>query len=612
MAYIFGQHLYSENRYSWIDEWSAQLPPQDLWFKSGCQPGAWDVQVCEPGVWQPVICGPVPPLDPPAPPLTAIQGRIRGEIRPIGSLHAKVDPPDAITGHITGSVIPVGSLQGTLTLPAVQGTITGVVRPVGSIHASQASEWVGILPQFGPAHHTSMTVSSITNPNDRIKVNFGSGTGQSLDRLPGGKVVWKIRVVQASGVDARLGMAEELAPGDPNLVYPPGFAEDGVTLNQDGGIYDGFPRPGVGVPFGTGSYILQGRDSAQGNWWVGTTDATGTNVVWHGDPLAGTGEAWKFPDPAAHAAVFGSSGDIFEFVPTVASEIPGRAPLGIHGVVHPVGSLHGLVAVPAIHGTITGVVRPAGSLHGLVTAPPWTPAALPSTVLKGWYDADDAASITASAGLVSQWNDKSGNGNHLTAVGTRQPTIATIGGKNVIDFNGTSNNLSKTAGTSLPDNSPGFTIVVIAQFDAVGGWLVFPTNTAASDYSWSFGRTGINQSGIRGYQGTPANGATFADSSTALQMLSGIATTTLRQIWQGGTSKATNTNADAANTAGRIYIGSDNNPGSFFDGKIAEIIILDGTDQTTREKAEGYAAWKRALQGSLDPAHPYKSAPPTL
>jgi hypothetical protein len=137
VAYIFGQHLYSERRYSWIDEWSAQLPPQDVWFKSGCLPGAWDVRVCEPGVWQPVICGPVPPLDPPAPPLTAIQGQIRGEIRPIGSLHAKVDPPDAIAGHITGSVIPVGSLQGTVTLPAVQGTITGVLRPVGSIHASQ-------------------------------------------------------------------------------------------------------------------------------------------------------------------------------------------------------------------------------------------------------------------------------------------------------------------------------------------------------------------------------------------------------------------------------------------------------------------------------------------
>jgi hypothetical protein len=176
VAYIFGQHLYSERRYSWIDEWSTQLPPQDLWFKSGCLPGAWDVRVCEPGVWQPVICGPVPPID--RPPLASIQGQIRGEIRPVGSLYAKVDPPDAIAGHITGSVIPVGSLQGTFTLPAVQGTITGSVIPVGSLQGSitlpavqgtitgvtqpvgslqgkvlGAGHFVGILPQFGPIHY---------------------------------------------------------------------------------------------------------------------------------------------------------------------------------------------------------------------------------------------------------------------------------------------------------------------------------------------------------------------------------------------------------------------------------------------------------------------------
>src|SRR3982751_4684496 len=132
----------------------------------------------------------------------------------------------------------------------------------------------------------------------------------------------------------------------------------------------GFPGPGRGGLSGPGLSSLQAGDRGQGNWWIGTTDATGTNVVWHGDPLAGTGAGWQFPDPAAHAAVFGSSGDIFEFVPTVASEIPGREPLGIHGVVHPVGSLHGIVTAPApVVGTITGIVQPVGSLHGLVTVP---------------------------------------------------------------------------------------------------------------------------------------------------------------------------------------------------------------------------------------------------
>jgi hypothetical protein len=228
---------------------------------------------------------------------------------------------------------------------------------------------------------------------------------------------------------ARLGMALELAPGDPQLVYPPGFAMDGVTLNQDGGIYDGFSRPGTGVTFGTGSYILQGRDSAQGNWWIGTTDATGTNVVWHGDPVAGTGEAWKFPDPATHAAVFGSSGDIFEFVPTVASEIPGREPLGIHGVVHPVGSLHGVVAVPAITGTITGVVRPVGSLQGAVSS------GAPTTISARYWSINITAKVGTEAGVSELEFAQLGAAKYAGGTASATSTFSGFPASNAIDGN---------------------------------------------------------------------------------------------------------------------------------------------------------------------------------
>jgi hypothetical protein len=46
--------------------------------------------------------------------------------------------------------------------------------------------------------------------------------------------------------------------------------------------------------------------------------------VWFGDPAAGTGAAWSLSFGAfnPHAATFGSSGDIFQFIPPVASEIP--------------------------------------------------------------------------------------------------------------------------------------------------------------------------------------------------------------------------------------------------------------------------------------------------
>ena len=53
----------------------------------------------------------------------------------------------------------------------------------------------------------------------------------------------------------------------------------------------------------------------------------------------------------------------------------------------------------------------------------WTPVSLGSS-LGLWLDASDATSITSSSGLVSQWNDKSGNARHaVQATSSSQPTL---------------------------------------------------------------------------------------------------------------------------------------------------------------------------------------------
>lgn len=91
----------------------------------------------------------------------------------------------------------------------------------------------------------------------------------------------------------------------------------------------------------------------------------------------------------------------------------------------------------------------------------WTPASLPS--LAAWFDASDTATITESAGRVSQWNDKSGNGRHVTqATGTLQPyTGRTANGLSVMDFRG-AHHMSLT-GVSVGSV---FTIGVVYQFDS--------------------------------------------------------------------------------------------------------------------------------------------------
>lgn len=58
--------------------------------------------------------------------------------------------------------------------------------------------------------------------------------------------------------------------------------------------------------------------------------------------------------------------------------------------------------------------------------------------LETWYDAADSASITLDSSRVSQWNDKSGNGRHVsnTSSGSTQPSYITAAkaGLNAVRF----------------------------------------------------------------------------------------------------------------------------------------------------------------------------------
>ena len=68
------------------------------------------------------------------------------------------------------------------------------------------------------------------------------------------------------------------------------------------------------------------------------------------------------------------------------------------------------------------------------------PGGVSPTGLHSWYDASNAASITSSGGVVSQWNDLSGNNRHaVQSSSTARPTTGstTQNGRNVINFDGT-------------------------------------------------------------------------------------------------------------------------------------------------------------------------------
>lgn len=95
-----------------------------------------------------------------------------------------------------------------------------------------------------------------------------------------------------------------------------------------------------------------------------------------------------------------------------------------------------------------------------------TPASIADLFL--WYDAADTATITESGGNVSQWDDKSGNDNHLVqATAAAQPLTGddTLNGRNVLSF--VTNNFMDTSSNVTLDSS--FTCFIVVNNVDVSG-----------------------------------------------------------------------------------------------------------------------------------------------
>ena len=109
-------------------------------------------------------------------------------------------------------------------------------------------------------------------------------------------------------------------------------------------------------------------------------------------------------------------------------------------------------------GSMSDLVVP--SYRHTPPAPPVIPSDLSG--LARWYKADDAATVIASAGSVSQWTDKAGGDDNLTqgnAVNRPVTGTRTINGRNALDFDGDD---FLAAATSLAQPLTSF---VVAQSD---------------------------------------------------------------------------------------------------------------------------------------------------
>ena len=106
----------------------------------------------------------------------------------------------------------------------------------------------------------------------------------------------------------------------------------------------------------------------------------------------------------------------------------------------------------------------SASSWATVGTAPFDPTSV--TGLTAWFDPSDTGSVTASGGIVSQLNDLSGHGNHVTNASGKGPVTGTRShnGLNVLDYYATERNWLRK--TSFTQPSP-CTVFVVAKSDTI-------------------------------------------------------------------------------------------------------------------------------------------------
>jgi hypothetical protein len=234
--------------------------------------------------------------------------------------------------------------------------------------------------------------------------------------------------------------------------------------------------------------------------------------------------------------------------------------------------------------------------------PAFSPSSLPNLVV--WWDAADETSFTYSSGTdVSQWDDKSGNGYHLTqGTAAKQPSRSgSVNGRATVVFDGSNDSMS---GSSVA-MGPGQKFSIATVFSSVSGgdriiveqtsnfnntpgaFILFRTTNDTVE----MGKRGSNlYSQIR----------TSNTITTTPSLLVGTHDGALAsfETWGGINDTLTfsyvlNNNTNSDNVTADLFVGARNNASVFLNGQIAEIIITRAVfTRTERLAVQNYLANK--------------------
>ena len=240
----------------------------------------------------------------------------------------------------------------------------------------------------------------------------------------------------------------------------------------------------------------------------------------------------------------------------------------------------------------------------------WSPLTPGGCVL--WLDGSDSSTFTLSSTSITQWRDKSGNGNHMANNGTgpiyNGSLINSLGG------------IDCTNGGSLISsgfqNSANLSFAMVAVVKSgLGFWGSFFTH-GGRDFDFAVERNSVVGSTIHFQTANDNSQCGIAYTVDAPVLYYGTMTSGTSRFFQsfsGGTNTTTTgTNSSTISLGSQLArVGkSDNNEvcNSFIGEIIYYTAVLGATQQ---QQVEGYLAWKWGLRASLPSSHPYKLFPPS-
>jgi hypothetical protein len=249
----------------------------------------------------------------------------------------------------------------------------------------------------------------------------------------------------------------------------------------------------------------------------------------------------------------------------------------------------------------------------------WTPAEITTAV---WLDAFDGTEITLDTGvLVTSWNNKSGGTDFNQTTTGNMPDYDST--NKCVTFDGTDEFMQ------APDNfvsalNPDFMCVMLADFLSLqstsdrlfqleggqgGGVISIGHGSGGTGWNWR------HNNGFRAFN----TGATTGQYMTSWVRSAGTGYSD-DETWENGTSVSLSSGNNPGNTPtisqafSTIGRGQGGNEDQFFysNARLHELVMLEDDDSATREKIEGYMAWRWGNEGDLPVSHPYKDAAPTV